>query len=73
MGAIDAYLYQQAQSSRGSCAVLGDLAEILGVLQLNVCAKRFIEHFQSFLVAYAVYQSRLLRLFMPRPVRARSR
>jgi hypothetical protein len=48
VGAIDAYLYQQAQSSRGSCAVLGDLAEILGVLQLNVFAKRFIEHLIGF-------------------------
>lgn len=48
MGAIDAYLYQQSQSSCGSGAVLGDLAEILGVLQLNVCAKRFIEHLIGF-------------------------
>jgi hypothetical protein len=27
---------------------LGDLAEILGVLQPNVCAKRFIEHLIGF-------------------------
>jgi hypothetical protein len=48
VGAIDAYLHQQSQASCGSGAVLGDLAEILGVLQLNVRAKRCIEHFSRF-------------------------
>ncbi len=41
-------LHQQSHGSCGSGAVLGGLAEILGVLQLNVCAKRFREHFRRF-------------------------
>src|SRR6266700_7157577 len=41
-------LHQQSHGSCGSGAVLGGLAEILGVLQLNVCAKRFREHFSRF-------------------------
>jgi hypothetical protein len=48
VGTIEAYLHQQSQGSCGSGAVLGDLAEILEVLELNVCAKRCIKHFSRF-------------------------
>jgi hypothetical protein len=48
VGAIDAYLHQRSRGSCGCGAVLGDLAETLGVLQLHVCAKRCIEHFSRF-------------------------
>ena len=34
--------------SSGRFLVLGGLAKILGVLQLNVCAECFIEHFSRF-------------------------